>query len=83
MRATYDMLDLKTKCCTRPKAEDNILSEGPTYHMLSESPVNNCFVIPSFGLGLRIVSKLNINSLTMIKLVSIWDELIWDELALV
>ena len=23
------------------------LSEGPTYHMLPESPVNNCFVIPS------------------------------------
>ena len=27
--------------------KDNILSEGPTYHMLPESPVNNCFVIPS------------------------------------
>ena len=24
MRATYDMLDLKTKCCPRPKAEVNI-----------------------------------------------------------
>ena len=48
MRATYDMLDLKTKCCPRPKAEGNILSEGPTYYMLTESPVNNCFVIPSF-----------------------------------
>ena len=47
MRATYDMLDLKTKCCPRPKAEGKILSEGPTYHMLPESPVNNCFVIPS------------------------------------
>ena len=23
------------------------LCEGPTYHMLPESPVNNCFVIPS------------------------------------
>ena len=30
-----------------PKAEGNILSKGPTYHMLPESPVNNCFVIPS------------------------------------
>ena len=29
-----------------PEAEGNILSEGPTY-MLPESPVNNCFVIPS------------------------------------
>ena len=47
MRAIYDMLDLKTKYCPRPKAEGNILSEGPTYHMLPESPVNNCFVIPS------------------------------------
>ena len=47
MRATYDMLDLKTKCCPRPKAEGNIMYEGPTYHMLPESPVNNCFVIPS------------------------------------
>ena len=47
MRATYDMLDLKTKCCPRPKAEGNILSDGPTYHMLPESTVNNCFVIPS------------------------------------
>ena len=27
--------------------EGNILSSGPTYHMLPESPVNNCFVIPS------------------------------------
>ena len=43
MRATYDMLDLKTKCCPRPKAEGNILSEGPTYHMLPESPVNQSF----------------------------------------
>ena len=29
--------------------EDKMLpeAEGPTYHMLPESPVNNCFVIPS------------------------------------
>ena len=27
MRATYDMLDLKTKCCPTSKAEGNILSE--------------------------------------------------------
>ena len=47
MMATYDMLDLKTKYCPRPKAEGNILSEGPTYHMLPESSVNNCFVKPS------------------------------------
>ena len=28
---------------------EDILAEGPTYHMLPESPVNNCFVIPSLG----------------------------------
>ena len=47
MRATFDMLDLKTKCFKRPKAEGNNLTDGPTYDMLPESPVNNCFVIPS------------------------------------
>ena len=46
MRVTYDMLDLKTKGSPMLKAEGNILSLGPTYHMLPESPVNNCFVIP-------------------------------------
>ena len=45
------MLDLKTKCCPRPEAEGNILSEGPTYHMLPESAVNNCFVYTFIGLG--------------------------------
>ena len=29
-----------------PEAE-GLPSEGPTYYMLPESPVNNCFVIPS------------------------------------
>ena len=38
------MLDQKTKCCPMPKAEGNILSEGPTYHMMPEYPVNDCFV---------------------------------------
>ena len=44
---TKCMLDFKTKCCPRPKAKDNILSSGPTFHVLPEFPVNNCFVIPS------------------------------------
>ena len=38
------MLDLKTKCCPRPSASGNILSSGPTYHMLPSSPVNNCII---------------------------------------
>ena len=38
------MLDLQTKCCPRPSASGNILSSGPTYHMLPSSPVNNCIV---------------------------------------
>ena len=38
------MLDLQTKCCPRPSASGNILSSGPTYHMLPSSPVNN-FII--------------------------------------
>ena len=32
---------------TGNEASGNILSSGPTYHMLPESQVNNCFVIPS------------------------------------
>ena len=38
------MLDLQTKCCPRPSASGNILSSGPTYHMLPSSPVNNCII---------------------------------------
>ena len=34
---TMDMLDLKKKCCQRPKAKGN----GPTYHVLPESPVKD------------------------------------------
>ena len=45
IRATYDMLDLQTKCCPRPSASGNILSSGPTYHMLPSSPVNNCIIL--------------------------------------
>ena len=48
IRATYDMLDLKTKCCPRPSASGNILSSGPTYHMLPSSPVNNCIIWRGF-----------------------------------
>ena len=77
------MLDLKTKCCPRPKAEGNFLSEGPTYHMLPESPVNNCFVIPSLDLdkvySIQIIHKQTDHDTTGLYL----DELIWDELALV
>ena len=40
------MLNLKKKRCPRWKAVGNILSEEPTYHVLPESEVNNCFVIP-------------------------------------
>ena len=32
------------KCCPRPSASGNILSSGPTYHMLPSSPVNNCIM---------------------------------------
>ena len=39
------MLDLQTKCCPRPSASGNILSSGPTYHMLPSSPVNNCIML--------------------------------------
>ena len=57
-----------------PKAEGNILSEGPTYHML---PKLFCYIAQLFcytfiGLGWSIVSKLYINELNMIKLASIW-----------
>ena len=38
------MLDLQTKCCPRPSASGNILSSGPTYHMLPSTPVNNCIM---------------------------------------
>ena len=41
------MLDIQTKCRPRPTAEVNILSEGQTYNMLPEYPVNICIVIPS------------------------------------
>ena len=33
----------KIKCCPRPRG--NILSEGPIYHMLSKSPVNNIVLL--------------------------------------
>ena len=39
------MLDLQTKCCPQPSASGNILSSGPTYHMLPSSPVNNCIIV--------------------------------------
>ena len=47
MFPSADMLGLRTKCRPRPKAEGNIWYEGPIYHILPESPVNTCFVIPS------------------------------------
>ena len=42
------MLDLQIKCCPRPSASGNILSSGPTYHMLPSSPVNNCIILSSW-----------------------------------
>ena len=42
------MLDLQTKCCPRPSASGNILSSGPTYHMLPSSPVNNCILLLTY-----------------------------------
>ena len=43
------MSDLQTKCCPRPSALGNILSSGPTYHMLPSSPVNNSIIYNSVG----------------------------------
>ena len=69
-------------CWTLPEAEGNILSEGPTYNMVPESPVNNCLLYLHWfriKYSIQTIHKQTDHDQTGLNL----DELILDEFALV
>ena len=80
MRATYDMLDLKTKCCPRPRATFCLKVQ----HIICCPNLQSIIVLLylhwfRIKYSIQTIHKQTDHDQTGLNL----DELIWDELALV
>ena len=84
MRATYDMLDLKTKCCPRPGPRATFCLK--VQHIICCTDPQSIIVLLYMYLhwlritySIKTIHKQTDHDQTGLNL----DELIWDELALV